>query len=753
MTRQVPDRLEADGVGYFLTSCPPILPAGHPLWRRCRFLRGSSTAHVRGYVARWLIRDGRLFLAGFGGNVAVSDGEAAWSRSRLGEEEPSRPIGMAEVYECTGPVPATWLSGDLRSHSVRCSTPRPHGETIPESFRLFRIVNGRVTADMRLSNREERVEIRQDEARALLDGQRAGEETRLSRDGHRTSPVPGLFEMLAGGASGTAPADLAGLLWWAGPTDLEALAAGFEQSRDHDRRRWIAYAAGRIGTEAAPLADKLALALAATTDLDGVEALAYALAGIGAPAAFHLPAVIVRVEALCGLGHHSQVALMIERISAAGSEAIQPLLAALATARDANTHAMLAHALGRIGPTAIGPLVAAFRGAAQARQRATLARALGSIGPSAAPALGDLVEAVGAAADDPSRAAMAEALTAIGLRSPASLGPLRDALRASRDLWTLRRIVEAMASLGPVALPILLAEFEANQDPAARTALAEGLGGFGPEAGAAVASLGAAVGATEDAALGTALAEALRMIGTPAALLATAQIDAATLAPRASGTEAILRKIARGVIPSPAAIQGLAGLLAIYGESALGRHTAQLLGAMGAAAIGPLSAALESAPNEPVRLLVLHALGLIGPAAVDAREALIGSLVEALAGAAEDRVRLQIVDDLRRIGPAPAAHLKTLVTVMRRSGFAPVQWRLGLVIAEIGAPAVAPLVALLEETSDEDRRRALGNALGRMGETAIDAAPALMAAMRTARDPRTREILASALRRTAMRLA
>ena len=32
MTRQIPDRLEADGEGYFLTSCPPILPAGHPLW-------------------------------------------------------------------------------------------------------------------------------------------------------------------------------------------------------------------------------------------------------------------------------------------------------------------------------------------------------------------------------------------------------------------------------------------------------------------------------------------------------------------------------------------------------------------------------------------------------------------------------------------------------------------------------------------------------------------------------------------------
>lgn len=753
MTRQIPDRLEADGEGYFLTSCPPILPAGHPLWRRCRFLRGSSTAHVRGYVAQWLIRDGQLFLAGFGGNVAASDGQTAWSRGHLGGEEPSGPIGMAEVYECTGPVPATWLSADLRSHSVRGSTARSHGETIPESFRLVRIVNGRVTAAMRLSNHEERVEISQDEARALLDGHRTGKETRWSPYEHRASPVPGLFEVLAGGASGTAPADLAGLLWCTGPADLEALAAGFQRSRDHDRRRWIAYAAGRIGTEAAPLAPELASALAATTDSDSVEALAYALAGIGGPAAIHLPAVIVRVEALCGPGHHSQVALMIERIGAAGSEAIHPLLTALAAARDPNIHARLAHALGTIGPTATGPLVAAFRGAGKAQQRATLARALGSIGPAAAPALGDVVEAIAAAADDPARAALAEALTAIGLRSPASLGPLRDALRASRDLQTLRRIVEAMASLGPVALPILLAEFDASQDPAARTALAEGLGGFGREAGAASASLGAAVGANDDAALGTALAEALRMIGAPAALLATAQIAAATLAPRASGTEAILRRIARGVIPSPAAIQGLADLLAVYGESALGRHMAQLLGAMGAAAIEPLSAALASAPNEPVRLLILHALGLIGPAAVDAREALIESLVEALAGATEDRVRLQIVDDLRRIGPAPVQHLETLLAVMNRSGFAPVQWRLGLVIAEIGVPAVAPMVALLEKTSDGDRRRALGNALGQMGATAVDAAPALMAAMRTANDPRTREILASALRRTAMRLA
>lgn len=745
MTRQIPDRLEADGEGYFLLSLPAILPAGHPLWRRCAFLPGSSTAHYRGYVAQWLVQDGQLFLAGFGGRVARSDAGFARAR-RFDEEAVGRPIDMREVYECADPIPATWLSGDLRCHSRRGAATRTNDPMIPETFRLFRIVAGRVTGDVLVPNRDERVEIGGAEARARLDA--ASEQANhASGDGaHHGSPVRGLREAFAGEGEGPVRNAVAGRLWQAGLADLATLADGFARSEDPDLRRWIAYAAGRIGSEAAPLTALLADALATTKDTDGVEALAYALAGIGAPAARHLPAVIARVETVCGLHRIDQAARMIERVGEAGAASIDPLLGGLAAARAAETHGIVAGALGRIGPDALGPLLTAFQ-SAQGRQRASLAQAVGVIGPAAAPALGPLVEAIGAAPDDSERDALASALAAIGLRSTASLAPLGRALRQSRDPRTMRRIVEAMASLGPEAVGALMTEFEAARDPAALAALAEGLGKFGREAGAALDLLGAAA-VTTDAALGAALAEALRAIGAPAAQVTTVQVTAAVLAPRAAGTEAILRSIEPGSAPPPAAIRDLVGLLVVYGESSLGRHIAGLLGAMGAAAVDPLVAVLPDTRDRPVGLLVLHALGLIGPPAAAAR----GVFVDALTNARDDRARLQLTDGLRRIGPADEAHLTRLIAVLRQSGFAPVWWRLALAIAEIGPPAVGPLVALLEETSSEDRRRALGNALGEMGASAVDAAPALMAAMRTTRDPRTREILASALRRTALRL-
>src|SRR4051812_44279926 len=109
MTRQIPDQLVCDTDHYDLYPCLPLLPAGHPRWDQCRFGSGDSTANYRGHLARWAIRNGRLFLESCGGYAATEDKFGRPIRPK----EPRLQIGMIDIHEVDTPVPATWVSDDL----------------------------------------------------------------------------------------------------------------------------------------------------------------------------------------------------------------------------------------------------------------------------------------------------------------------------------------------------------------------------------------------------------------------------------------------------------------------------------------------------------------------------------------------------------------------------------------------------------------------------------------------------------------
>ena len=97
MNKQIPDELEFSSERYPLYPVPPLLAPGHPRWEYCLFARTLNTADFRAYRARWSIRDGYLYLIGFGGATEdelglLLDGE------RL-------QIGMVDVHETDAPVP------------------------------------------------------------------------------------------------------------------------------------------------------------------------------------------------------------------------------------------------------------------------------------------------------------------------------------------------------------------------------------------------------------------------------------------------------------------------------------------------------------------------------------------------------------------------------------------------------------------------------------------------------------------------
>jgi hypothetical protein len=108
-TSQIPERILVDGQDHDLLVTPleDYFRAGHS---RPSVLSGGigSTACWRGYVARWTISDGRLFLVSvrkeFRKEHAASRFDTEW-----------REVELEAVFpEHTSPVLASWYSGVLR---------------------------------------------------------------------------------------------------------------------------------------------------------------------------------------------------------------------------------------------------------------------------------------------------------------------------------------------------------------------------------------------------------------------------------------------------------------------------------------------------------------------------------------------------------------------------------------------------------------------------------------------------------------
>jgi HEAT repeat protein len=740
MTRQAPDWLDYEADHYALYPMLPLLPAGHPRWDICRFARGDSTANYRGYGARWAVMAGRLYLKGFGGYA--EDGYGLGPPFRT--EGARRAIGMIDVHEVDTPVLATWITCDLVCPSGEAAGTQWE-DFIPQSFILFRVVRGTVIAQMLAPNEQRSRDADFRGQTSLLDEHPCGE----GASDPEVAPAPGgdLGRALIEPGEHAAKRRLAAMLWRAGGADLDVLIPALASTDDPDVLRWIGYAFSRIGPVAACAIPGLIRVLASTSDVDVARAMAYALAGIGPAAASIFATTIPIIEARCDRKAEDQILHFVNQLEPAGQEMIEVLIPGMLASRYAGVQTRIAHVLGKAGLAAVLPLYTAFVAADDDRQRSVLARALGEIGPDAGLALTILLNGLQQARDDDVRAIIAEAVAKIGLSSSASLPVLRVAFRSTADSWALGRIADAAASLGSEAVYFLIEEFEAAGTQA-KTAIARTLGELGPSAAQAVAPLAGAAMDSDDNDLIKTVTGTLIKIGAPADTLFTVRIAALQCDPYGYRTKDVLAEmqvaIDSGLRLPDRDVRDLVTLLVAIGESPNGRSLVKMLGSIGKAAAEPLLIALDQVRDRATRLVLLHALGQIGSPAASA----LDDAVAALAAAETDCERLQIVDDLARMGRPDERHMATLAQVLVRSSFLPVWWRLGLVLARFGAPAVPVLVGILDRATDDGQRRAMENALLDIAVYDASAGTALLAAVRAAAGPRTRQAIQAALNRS-----
>jgi HEAT repeat protein len=733
MNKQIPDELEFSSERYPLYPVPPLLAPGHPRWEYCLFARTLNTADFRGYRARWSIRDGYLYLIGFGGATEdelglLLDGE------RL-------QIGMVDVHETDAPVPATWISCDLR-----CPSGKAAGTTwqdgIPEEFLLFRIVRGALVAHLSVSNHSRVPNERFVGGVDLLD--------QFVADGGAfspqvvLSPLQGLPEALSKSSERIERRQLAGLLWSAGRADLGVLIPALASTEDADVQRWIAYALGRIGSAAAGAVPDLMRVLRSTDDPEVVRAVVYALAGIGPDAASVLATAIPLVEARCGRRAERQLGLFVENLKSAGPSVIGPLIDALLAAPASVISYRIAGALGDMDFAAVMPLRTALRASGDDRRGRALARALGSIGPEAAVALDILLDRLRQSRDDETRSVMARAVADIGLRSPASLPALRAVFRASDSERVLGWITEAAATLGNDAVGFLVEEFEAA-GTGGRTVIAKVLGKFGMAAGSAVAVLAKAAKHSTDRELLDAVAQALAKLEAPLDVRFAAQLSALRHAPHGywaiDGLLDMQRALDSGMKPSDQEVRNLVAALVGTGESPSGRQIARMLGSIGKAAVEPLLTALDTVQDQRTRTVIFYALGQVGEPA----EAAIDGLVLALSATEDNRLLLQMVDALVRMGQPDERHMATLAEVLLRSSSVPIWRGLGLVLAGYGASAIVVLVRILDRSTEDGQRRAIGSALLEAAASDAAAGAVLLSVMREATRPWTIDALQSAI--------
>ncbi|WCS28582.1 HEAT repeat domain-containing protein (plasmid) [Methylobacterium sp. NMS14P] len=648
---------------------------------------------------------------------------------------------MLDVHEVDTPVPASWFSGDLYCPSGNAPGTR-WDQFTPEEFLLFRIVRGRVVARMTAPNTGEEVDAYFDAATPLLDRfiEAGGAFSREIAPG----PLEGLAEALHDRGDTVARRHLAGLLWQAGAADLRALVPALTSVQEPDVLRWIGYALSRIGPDAAVAIPDLMRVLAETDDAEVARAMAYALAGIGPAAAHVFPSAIPLVLTRCGQQADRQLELFVHNLERAGPQMIDVLIAGMLAAHDTKVAYDIAFALGRMGLAAVLPLYVALATAGDDRQRSVLARALGRIGPDAGMALDLLLDRLRQAGDDAVRSTMMGAVTEIGLRSPADLHSLRTVFRATNTERVLRSAAEAAATLGTDALGFLLEEFEAG-GPAARIPIAKVLGDFGAEAAAAVDAFALAAESSPDRALLDALTQALAKIGAPADVLFTARIRALLHVPGGywadDGLTGMQKALDAGLRLPEHHVRDLVSALVRFGASSIGRPIAKMLGSTGRHAAEPLLSALDRVQDPDTRTVIFYALGLVGEPA----QAAMDDVVIALSTADNDRLRLQLVDDLVRMGQPDERHMATLADVLVRSSFRPVWWRLGLVLAGFGAPAVVTLVRVLDDASDDGLCAAMENALLEVAAADAAARAALLAAVRHGARPRTKRAIQAAL--------
>jgi HEAT repeat protein len=410
--------------------------------------------------------------------------------------------------------------------------------------------------------------------------------------------------------------------------------------------------------------------------------------------------------------------------------------------------------LGTIGPAAKLALPTLIRAAKENNPEIKKAsfEALGNIGPAAVEAVAILVAALNEP-DQDVRSCAADALGRIGPVTIEVVPALAAALK-DRERHVRSRAADALGNIGLGAVEAVPALLGALKDPdiAVWSSATDALGNIGPAAVEAVPALVAALkedperpAKSRSYPVRSRAADALVKIGPDAvpALVATLKdphYDIQSCAADALG------KIGPDAVPA---------LIAALGESE--SHTrscaADALAKMGPAAIEAvpaLLAALEDSDTLFVRPKAAKALGNIGPAAVAAVPLLVAALgvnssaVEALGKIGRSAVRPLVAvlkEDRERQNARPGRPASSRVRgyLDRRSA---AKNKAGLripdrawaaeALGEIGPDAVeaAPaLVAALEDPEVHVRFRA-AEALGNIGPAAVEAVPALVTALK-----------------------
>ncbi|HVK16173.1 MAG TPA: HEAT repeat domain-containing protein [Fimbriiglobus sp.] len=225
------------------------------------------------------------------------------------------------------------------------------------------------------------------------------------------------------------------------------------------------------------------------------------------------------------------------------------------------------------------------------------------------------------------------AAVALGRMGAAAKPAIPALIRAFSDEQNCAAAVDALGLIGPTAIPDLLEEMKKKEKPL-RWRAAIALGRIGPAAKDAVPALVAALKEDEESMVRSAAASSLGQLG------ATAK-DVVPEVVKALRDESSIVRFG--------AVAGLGG----FAEAA--RSSPELLGVVVTEGVPALTAALRD-EDRGMRLQVVVALGLLGPAAKESLPALIEALRD------EDRrVRLQASYALGLFGSAAKDALSDLI--------------------------------------------------------------------------------------------
>jgi HEAT repeat protein len=520
-----------------------------------------------------------------------------------------------------------------------------------------------------------------------------------------SAAVPALVEALKQEGGNKEAATVLGLI---GPRAADAVPALMEVLKDRhtpaDRREAAAFALGRIGTPAADIVPALIAALKDEKP-EVRQRAADALAWIGPPAREAVAALVAAIKD----DDDKVAAAACQALAHTGDAgATQALFAASRSERGPVANAA-GLALWQMGPAAknvVPALVALLKDPPKETER--VRAVLQVLGPVAVP---DLAAAL-KDSEPGVRQAAAEVLTAIGPVAREAVPALTDALKDTVPNVRLAAAV-ALAHLDPTrAREAVRLLADATDNAEAVAALAD----VGTEARAAVPALIAAL-KHKDQAVREGARRALASIGTPAV---TALID--TLKGENGDVSTLAAEALSMVHPRPReAVPAL--------RDALKKDPSRVEAAVALVRIDPKQAGevvpvlIEELKTEDQkrRLAAIHALRQIGAASKPAVHVLVERLKER-------ELATPVLDALCEMGPAARDAVPALLALLREPGQEDSAGLVGEALARVGAPVLADVVPLLQN-SDVRFRRYATVVLASLGPQAKEAVPSVILAL------------------------